>query len=366
MNLTLLGGITFILVFAGSILVHELGHFIAAKLVGIEVEEFGIGFPPRMFTLFTWKGTKFTFNWLPLGGFNRMKGEDDPEATGGFMDAKPWARITTLLAGSAMNILTAAVAFSIYFSQVGVPNFKVVQILEVSPESPALLAGIQVDDIVVSADGQEITNTYQLRTIILANMDEDLELSILRGETPMDLLVFPDSSRTEQEGATGILLGSKLEPAKSWFATIPISLQATFETGKELLSLPGRLLAGAIQPSEAELLGPRSIWNLFQASVQRDVESRQPGADAQPQTPTNYTLSGIISLTLSLGLINLLPIPALDGGRIIFILLEVIFRKKIPARFESMIHGITFLVLISLLGYFYIMDFIDPVSIILP
>jgi len=307
MSLTVLGGITFVLVFAGSILLHEFGHFIVARLVGIEVEEFGVGIPPRMLTLFTWKGTKFTLNWLPLGGFNRMKGEDNPETKGGFMDAKPWARITTLLAGSAMNILTAILAFSIYFTQIGIPNYSKVQILDVSPGSPAMQAGIQVNDVVISAGGQEITDTYQLSNIIRENLDQPLALVIMRGDTTINLDVIPDSNRSIQEGATGMLLGSMLEPAKSWFATIPISFQATFQTGRELLSL-----------------------------------------------------------TLSLGIINLLPIPALDGGRIFFILLEVIFRKRVPARFESMIHGITFVILISVLGYFYIMDFIHPVSIILP
>ena len=265
-----------------------------------------------------------------------------------------------------MNLLVAVLAFSILYSQVGIPKFDVVQILEVTQNSPAYKAGIQVEDTILEANGQEISSTDQLRNIILANLDEPIELSILRGETTVNLVVVPDSSRSEQEGATGILMGTKLVPVDSWFETIPISFRATYETGRELLSLPGRLIAGVIQPSEAGLLGPRSIWNLFQQSVQRDVESRQQESSSQSQLPTNYTLSGIISLTLSLGLINLLPIPALDGGRIIFVLLEVIFRRKIPAKFESMVHGITFLILITLLGYFYILDFINPVSITLP
>ncbi len=366
MNLNLIGGLTFLAVFAGLILTHELGHFIVAKLVGIEVEEFGIGFPPRMVTLFTWKGTKFSLNWIPLGGFNRMKGEDDPNSTDGFSSATPWARIITLLAGSAMNLITAVLAFTILFTQVGVPDMSSAQILEVSANSPAQQAGLMANDIVISADNQKITGTDQLRNLILSSLDEPLTLTILRGDKTLDLVVTPDSHRPATEGATGILLGNVLTPSKSWFATIPLSLRATYETGRELLSLPGRMIAGVIQPSDAELLGPRSIWNLFQQSVRRDVESRQPITGTQPQNPTNYTLTGIISLTLSLGLINLFPIPALDGGRILFILPELIFRKRIPPRFESMIHGVSFLILLALLGYFYILDFINPVSIILP
>jgi len=366
MNLNLLGGLTFVAVFAGIILTHEFGHFIVARLVGIEVEEFGVGFPPRLFTLFTWKGTKFTLNLIPLGGFNRMKGEDDPNAADGFFYVKPWKRVLTLLAGSAMNLATAVLAFSILYTQVGIPDPKSVQILDVSPKSPAQQAGLKMDDIVLSAGSQKITSIDQFRSLLTASLDQPVPLTIQRGQIIVDIVVTPDSKRPTSEGATGVLLGNTLQPASSWFATIPISFKATYVTGRELLSLPGRMLAGVIKPSEAELLGPRSIWNLFQQSVTRDVQSRQPTSGNQQQVPTNYTLTGIISLTLSLGIINLLPIPALDGGRILFILPELLFRKRISPKYESMIHGVTFLILIVLLGYFYIADFIHPVSFILP
>lgn len=366
MNLNLLGGLTFIAVFGGIILVHEVGHFVAARLVGMEVEEFGFGFPPRMLTLFTWKKTRFSLNWIPLGGFNRLKGEDDPEAKGGFMYAKAWKRIVFLFAGSAMNILTAVIVFSILYFQVGIPDPSKVQILEVSANSPASQVGIKVEDIIISAGEQPVTSIDQFRSIIISNLDRPLALEVQRGDQKLEISVKPDSNRPASEGATGVLLGNLLRPAGSWFATIPISVKATYETGKELLSLPGKLIAGVIQPSQAELLGPRSIWNLFQQSVQRDVESRQVDSTSPADMPTNYTLTGIISLTLSLGLINLLPIPALDGGRLFFIIPELLFRKRIPPKYESMIHGVSFIILIALLGFFYIEDFIHPVNIILP
>jgi regulator of sigma E protease len=365
MNLNLLGGLTFIAVFAGIILTHEFGHFIVARLVGIEVEEFGVGFPPRLFTLFTWKGTKFTLNLIPLGGFNRMKGEDDPTVTNGFVYSKPWKRILTLLAGSAMNLATAVLAFSILYTQVGIPDPNSVQIMEVSANSPAQLAGLKVNDIILTAELKKITSIDQFRNMIFANLDQPLTLSVQRGQEVLEIAVTPDSKRPASEGATGVLLGNTLHPVSSWFATIPISLKATYATGRELLALPGRMIAGVVKPSEAELLGPRSIWNLFQQSVTRDVQTRQP-TTGTPQVPTNYTLTGIISLTLSLGIINLLPIPALDGGRILFILPELLFRKRISPKYESMIHGVTFLILLVLLGYFYIADFIHPVSFVLP
>src|SRR5512147_807942 len=122
MNTTFLGGITFVLVFAGIILLHELGHFVTARWFGIEVEEFGFGFPPRIVKLFNWKGTDFTLNWIPLGGFNKLKGENDPGLADGLAAASPLRRIPVLLAGAAMNLLTAVVVYTFFFAQVGIPD----------------------------------------------------------------------------------------------------------------------------------------------------------------------------------------------------------------------------------------------------
>jgi regulator of sigma E protease len=366
MNTALLGGITFVLVFAGSILLHEFGHFIAARLLHIEVEEFGIGFPPRMVKLFHWKGTDFTLNWLPLGGFNRIKGEDDPNMPGGLAAARPWKRIVVLLAGAFMNLLTAFFALSLLYNQIGLPDDRSVVIAGVSADSPAEAAGFQSGDKILKVDGQEIHSVQVMRTYTHTHLDQTLAVTVQRGEQVVELSVTPLSSRSEQEGAVGILLGNPLRPASSWFATLPYSFQATFNGIGELLSLPGRIIAGSLQPQEAQIAGPRSIWNLFQQAVARDVQSRQPTETGQEARPTNYTLSVIISLTLSLGVINLLPIPALDGGRIFLVLPEIFLRQRISARFQSMINGIGFLILLTLLGFFYIKDLINPVNFNLP
>src|SRR5512142_1550751 len=148
MNLNALTWIVFILTFGGVVLIHEFGHFIAARLSGIEVEEFGIGLPtPGALTLFTWKGTRFTLNWLPFGGFVRPKGENDPNVPGGLAAASPWKRLAVLFAGPAMNLLAAVVIYSIIFSRVGVPDTSRVLVASVSPDGPAAQAGFQADDI---------------------------------------------------------------------------------------------------------------------------------------------------------------------------------------------------------------------------
>ncbi|MBA4380287.1 MAG: hypothetical protein C0393_06380 [Anaerolinea sp.] len=366
MSAGFLGGLVFVLVFAGMILVHELGHFIAARLMRIEVEEFGIGFPPRILTLFTWKGTKFSLNWIPLGGFNRIKGEDDPTIAGGMAAAAPWKRLIVLFAGSFMNLLTAVLAYSLLFYQIGVPNTHTVAIAEVSPGSPAENAGILAGDIVLTANGESIDGVSELQAIIRAHLDQTVSLSLKRVDQQIEISVTPSSSRTTKQGAIGVLLGTPLRPADNWFETVPYSFQATYATVRELLALPGQIVAGAIQPQEAQLAGPRSIWNLFQQSVSRDVESREASAQDADQRPTNYTLLTIISLTISLGILNLLPIPALDGGRVLFTLPELFFRRRLPPKFEAVVHGVGFIVLLSLLGYFYILDFINPVTINLP
>jgi regulator of sigma E protease len=366
MNTSILGGLTFVLVFAGIILVHELGHFVAARLFGIEVEEFGFGFPPRIVKLFRWRGTDFTLNWIPLGGFNKIKGEDDPNSLGGLAAANPWKRIVVLAAGAAMNLLTAVVGYTIYFSQIGIPDLKAAAVGAVDAGSPADQAGLRAGDIIVSAAGTQITSYDQVLTITRQHLDQPLVLEILRSGQSLEVTVTPRSNPPEGQGPMGIMIGNPLYPASSWFATVPPSLSAVGRDITSLLALPGRLIAGTATPQEAQVAGPRTIWNLFQESVSRDVQSRQPAASGTGAQPTNYTLSIIIMLAISVGVINLMPIPALDGGRIFMALTEIILRKRIPTKYQMAINGIGFMVLLALLGTFYIKDLINPIVINLP
>jgi regulator of sigma E protease len=465
MNTSLLGGITFVVVFAGIILLHELGHFIVARLMGIEVEEFGIGFPPRLLRFWRSRGqlaiagrkveiprnfafpfdqntaynrpvtatadevkgklilrtinlteveegeyhadpvtglpvyskqdnsqvpksskqgaphgavslsgslnqfrpgTEFTLNWIPLGGFNKIKGEDDPNLPGGMAGANPWKRILVLLAGVTMNLLTAVLVYTILFSQVGIPDKNSAVVAMVEAGSPAEMAGLKVNDIILTAGGTSVANYNQLIAITHKYLGKPLPLTIMRSGQTLNITVTPRTVVAENQGPMGIAIGQLFRPPKNWFQTIPVSFLATGSDIQNLLALPGQIISGTISPKEAQIGGPRTIWNLFQQSVARDVSSREASSSGQSQMPTNYTLLVIISLTLTVGVVNLLPIPALDGWRIFTTLVEMVIRRPIPAKYQAAINSIGFLVLLLLLGFFYIKDMINPISITLP
>ena len=388
MNTSLLGGITFVAVFAGIILLHELGHFIVARLLHIGVEEFGIGFPPRIlgvvkdstnkWHLFfgqnlpasgesTHSHTIFSLNWIPLGGFNKIQGEDDPTVPGGMAAANPWKRIPVLLAGACMNLLTGVLVYTIFFSQVGVPDSHTAVVASIDTGSPAETAWLQVGDVILAANGEHVTGYSKLTEITHQFLGQPMALIVLRNDQAMNVTITPRAVYPSTQGPMGIGVGEPLQPAQSWFATIPIAFSAAGQDINNLLALPGRIIAGTISPQEAQIGGPRSVWNLFQQAVARDVSSRQtPPSGATATRPTNYTLLTIISLTITVAVANLLPIPALDGGRIFMTLPEIIFRRRIPVKYQSAINGISFILLLVLLSFFYVKDIISPVNFILP
>ena len=365
MSTGLLGAVTFFIAFIGMILVHEIGHFTAARWMKIDVEEFGFGIPPRMLNLFTWKGTRFTLNWLPLGGFVRLKGEDDPTIPGGMAAAKPWRKLVVLVSGVLMNLLTAVLAYSILFSQVGIPDQESIMITSVAAGAPAALAGLQPGDLITSFNAEPVTDIDSLIALTHQNLGTPVTLLVQRGETELEISVTPRTEWPEDSGPMGVALSNPFVTPKSWFSTLPVSFQATGRDIGNLLSLPVKLIAGTASPQEGQLAGPRSIWNIFQAAVASDVQSRQDSGTGQAQ-PTYYTLLVIIGLSISVGTINILPIPAFDGGRILFILPELLFRRSIPARYQIAINGTALILLIALMVFFYIKDFINPITITFP
>ncbi|MBI2333951.1 MAG: site-2 protease family protein [Chloroflexi bacterium] len=351
------------------IFVHELGHFIAARWAGIEVEEFGFGLPSyKLATLFRWKGTEFTIHALPLGGFVRPKGENDPNVPGGFGAANPWKRLVVLVAGPLMNLLTAIIVFSALIAYEGVPQPGSVKIDTVADNSPAQQADLQPGDIIVSINGQEVTDIQPAIDIIRANLDKPVEMVVNREGEMVTITATPLSTRSPQQGALGIGLTYPTRPA-TFVESLTGGATITGLQAATIVYLPIALIQGIIAPDQARLVGFKGIYDLFNFSVQEDVTSRQEAAEVQSTSgataskPTNFTLNLIGVLSVSLGVFNLFPIPALDGGRILFTLPEIFFKKRIPTEWENMVNGIAMLLLIGLMLFVNIMDFVNPAQL---
>ncbi len=333
------------------------------------MEEFGFGLPSyKLATLFKWQGTEFTIHALPLGGFIRPKGENDPNVPGGLASANPWKRLVVLFAGPLMNLITAVIVFAYIVSSQGMPVSGKIKIDLVAKNSPAQQAGLQEGDILLAINNEPVSEIEPAILLIRNNLDTSVELLVERNGEEIILTAMPLSSRSPQEGALGVQLGYPTRPA-SFFESINGGYQITKFQVQTLLAIPFRIIQGAIAPEEARFIGFKGIYDLFNYSVEEDVTSRQEAMQVQPAgasapPPTNYTLNLIGILSISLGVFNLFPIPALDGGRILFTLPEILFKKRIPQEWENTVNGIAMLLLIGLMLFVNVMDFVNPAQLV--
>ncbi|NLG99889.1 MAG: site-2 protease family protein [Chloroflexi bacterium] len=358
---TLLRIFEFIIAFGLLVFLHELGHYLAAKLFNIQVEEFGFGFPPRLVKLFQFRETEFTLNWIPFGAFVRPKGENDPEVPGGLASASPWARLTVLFGGPLMNLLTGVVLFSVLFSQLGAPDLSRVLIVEVSENSPAAEAGIQVNDIITEINGTVITSMQDLSNHVRANLGQEVQITLLRGGKRIETSAVPRENPPEGQGALGITMSNPVRPM-NLVQAVPYAARLTYEQGRQLLTLPFLMLRGEVSPDEGRFVGPKGIYDIYSAARELDEEEAVATQEPEPILGLN-TLSFLATISIALGYTNLLPIPALDGGRILFVLPEILFRRRIPAQYENMIHLIGFTALILLMIYVTTQDIINPIAL---
>jgi regulator of sigma E protease len=346
----------FVIAFSLLAFFHEFGHFLFAKLFKIEVEEFGMGYPPRMVKLFKVKETLFSLNWIPFGAFVKPKGENDPKIEGGLAAAKPWKRLLVLLGGPLMNIFIGILIFTFIFTSLGAPDTKTVQVVQINANTPAEQAGMQVGDIIKSVDGIPITELSQLSTYVHTKLGQEITLTLIRNNQEQTLKIIPRANPPEGEGPLGIAMSNPNKPI-NWFQSIPQAFSWTGETFKQLITLPIRLIRGEIPASQARLVSPIGLYSIYS-------QSRASQAAAEAKQPSLAVLDifwffGNISVLL--GLTNLLPIPALDGGHIIFVLPELIFKKRVPAKYENMVHTIGYFLLLALMAYLFIQDIIHPI-----
>jgi regulator of sigma E protease len=312
-------------------------------------------------------GTRFTLNWLPLGGFVRPKGENDPNVPGGLAAANPWARLAVLFAGPLMNLLTAVVIYSVIFTRVGVPDTNRVLVSSVVAESPAAQAGFQDDDIFVSGNGTPIRSYDDLRAIVDANEGKPVTFIVDRHGEQIELTATPLMNKTEKRIMIGVGLGVPFKPATSFVETLNLGARYTYLNIRTLISLPAQMIRGSLAPEQGRLVGLKGIYDIFSQTVSHDVDaSTTAPTSTDPIDQPVRTLELIASLSISLGIFNLFPFPALDGGRILFVLPELIFRRRVSPQLETLVHGLGMAVLLAFMVYINVMDFVNPINVTIP
>lgn len=346
-----------ILIISFLIIIHEMGHFLAARRAKIKVEEFGIGYPPKLFKVFSWKGTDFTLNLIPFGGFVRLEGEAGPEDISdnevqALIDeqkinpkkqapffAKPaYLKMQVILAGTFSNFLFAIIAFAIVFSLLGIPMplLDQARIDQVMPNSPAAKAelpvnvnitAIEIDNTVYQINAfsevQEIVEKHLGQTLTLKVSEECDGLNCPAETQTYNVYARTQEERAEGEGALGIVFKDAIFHFYPWYE---MPFRGTWHGLKQAASF-GYLILTSLGNMVTKLVSTGQVSNEVAGPVGIVYEAKQ-GNVISDNHLLNLGFAGMLSLNLAI--INLLPIPALDGGRALFIFLEKIFgRKKI-------------------------------------
>jgi regulator of sigma E protease len=348
----------FVVALGVLIFIHELGHYLFSKLFKVEVEEFGFGFPPRLVKLFRFKETDFTLNWIPFGAFVRPKGENDPTIVGGMAHAAAWKRFFILVGGPLMNLGAAVLLFSLVFANSGVVDRKTVQVADVNAGSPAETAGLLQGDVIVSVEGKKITGIEQIKTIISANLGKEVSIVYSRDGQESTTTGTPRANPPKDQGAFGIYMTNPVSEV-TWLQSIPYAVGEVGFQAQSLLELPGKLLRGEVSGDEARVVGIVGMYNIYNTVRQEDIKTEQQNPMAAPI----LTIALLATISAALGITNLLPLPALDGGRILFVLPELLFRKRVPARYENAVHLIGFATLILLMVVITAQDIINPIQL---
>lgn len=344
----------FIVVLAVLVLVHELGHYLAARFFGIDVEEFGIGFPPRAWSVKKGK-TVWSINWIPLGGFVKIKGEDDPEATGpGTFAHKPaWQRAIVICAGVFMNLVLSSTLFAIGF-MAGVPQLvdglpesarvrdPRVQIIEVLPDSPASEAGFMAGDVVVTVEGQALGRIEEIQALVNA-AEGAVSVELRRGKEIVAKELVPQLDEESGKRIMGVALVESAIVSYPWHQALPKGIYASGFYVKEIVLSLADLIGGLFvgQKPGVEFSGPVGIAVLTGQAAKLGF---------------TYLMQFAALLSVNLAVINILPIPALDGGRLLFIIIEKFRGKGVRPIVEAVTHRIAFFLLLGLVVLVTIKD----------
>jgi regulator of sigma E protease len=333
MILTIVVGI---IVLSVLIIVHELGHFLAAKATGVPVEEFGIGFPPRIYGK-KWRGTIYSINWIPFGGFNKITGEIDPDVPKGLASRGYGVRLLVLGGGIILNLLLPFVLMSVAYM---VPHNIIdgeVMVEEVSPGSPAEAAGIMPGDTFVSINDRTVRSLGDLARNIQLNLGDEITIAVVHADTSTETVTLvPRWRPPEGQGAIGTLSRTEnaviVSESLPFWRAIPTGARECIET---LVLYKNGIIGMIVGTVPFVPAGPVGI-------VQVTGEVAHSGISPVLE------LAAFISIAIAIT--QLIPFPALDGGRIIFVIIEWMRRgKRVSARIEGIVHSVGFLILLALL-----------------
>ena len=344
--------LVFILILLVLVISHEAGHFFSALFFGIKVEEFGFGIPPKLFGIKSKKGILYSFNLLPFGGFVKIFGEDGGESLNpAHFGAKPaWIQAVVLAAGIIMNLVLAYLIFIIVaglgtYESIADENFAVhqdakVMIVDIAPGSPAaaanLVAGDEIINVVSAQDYLAVQKVSDVQKFIDGHKGKEVLFSILRGKAEFNKIVIPRANPPAGEGPLGVALELVRIKKISWYQAPAVGAKimwnAISATVVGLWDIIKNLIGG--HANQVQVSGPVGIFNLTFSAKNMGIAT---------------LLTFVALLSINLGIINLLPIPGLDGGRLFFLLIESIRGKKISTKTSALVHGIGLALLIFLM-----------------
>ncbi len=349
--------IIFIIILSILVFVHEAGHFLAAKAFGIRVDEFGLGYPPRAKKLFRWKNTDFTLNWLPFGGFVKIFGEDADEeslhAKDSFVNKNRGAQALVLVAGVFGNFLLAWVLLSLGFMMgmpspvdIGLPvenpHTAITQVLKNSPADKAeLKSGDEV--LLITRNGVTAGNTPEEASNFISASEEPLQVTVKRGDQIFTKTLTPESGLVPDKSIVGIGLSTvgivKLGFLEAFKEGMKVTVELTVLTAKAFIGFLRDIFIG--KPNFEGVSGPVGIVGMV-----GDVSA----------LGFVYILSFAAIISINLSIINLFPFPALDGGRLLFVIIETITRRRMPARAVQLVNTAGFALLILLMVIITVRD----------
>ena len=323
------------------IIAHEFGHFLAARLCGIEVVEFSMGMGPLLLKKRSRRGTQFSVRLLPIGGFCQFYGEDeerdDPRA---FNRQKLWKRALTVASGPLMNFLIAIVVIALYMSLLGLQSI-VPRVAEI--EEPAMSAGLEVGDEIISVNGQQVSDTGMIAQAISQSAGKTVELVVLREGEFVELSIEPFLD--EELGRYRVGMTFAVERVRvPLLKSVPFACAYSVESVRAILdALIGILSSGQ---GADQVTGP--------------VGTVAGISDMTQEGGIDVYLQLLAMVSVNLGVMNLLPIPGLDGSRLLFLLVEAIRRKPVRRELEGAIHAAG---LILLMGLMVVLTYKDIVQI---